>query len=104
MCERFVVYFLFSINFARVKIKMVSQIVLHDFKNLFGNSLLCSGVYLTLLTYIVQGVKFLFFVLPPIFSYFFMKFLVFPIFRVLLGTQKHFDILSRIKLINSTKI
>ena len=56
---------------------------------------------------ITQGVKFLFFGLPPIFSYFFMKFLVFPIFfRVLLGTQKHFEILEiklPIKLINSTK-
>ena len=46
---------------------------------------------------------FLFFGLPPIFSYFFMKFLF---FRVLLGTQKHFEILEiklPIKLINSTK-
>ena len=50
---------------------------------------------------------FLFFGLPPIFSYFFMKFLVFPIFfRVLLGTQKHFEIFEiilPIKLINVTK-
>ena len=50
---------------------------------------------------------FLFFGLPPIFSYFFVKFLVFPIFfRVLLGTQKHFEIFEiklPIKLIKSTK-
>ena len=44
--------------------------------------------------------------LPPIFSYFFKKLLVFPFFRVLLGTQKHFEIFEiklPIKLINSTK-
>ena len=49
---------------------------------------------------------FLFFGLPPIFSYFFKKLLVFPFFRVLLGTQKHFEIFETklpIKLINSTK-
>ena len=49
---------------------------------------------------------FLFFGLPPIFSYFFKKLLVFPFFRVLLGTQKHSEIFETklpIKLINSTK-
>ena len=49
---------------------------------------------------------FQFFGLPPIFSYFFKKLLVFPFFRVLLGTQKRFDIFEiklPIKLINSTK-
>ena len=51
---------------------------------------------------------FLFFGLPPIFSYFFTKFLSFSyFFRASLGTQKHFEIFEirlPIKLINSTKI
>ena len=50
---------------------------------------------------------FLFFGLPPIFSFFFSwnsKFFLF--FRILLGTQKHFEVFEMklpIKLINSTK-
>ena len=50
---------------------------------------------------------FLFFGLLPIFSFFFfMKFQVFLFFRILLGTQKHFEVFEiklPIKLINSTK-
>ena len=51
---------------------------------------------------------FLFFGLLPIFPFFFffMKFQVFLFFRILLGTQKHFEVFEiklPIKLINSTK-
>ena len=79
-------------------------------KNLTSSFSFCFNIYILVIIVSIQGVKFLFF---PIFwpaSYFLLFFHEIPsfsyFFRVLPGTQKHFEIFEiklSIKLITSTK-